>query len=171
VLLKLSAHISNCLELAALAEQRAREAVDPAVRNDNERLAESWHHLARSYQFVESLERFLSDSARKKDDALPPELQALVEELPAGEKPSAAPESRTIIRRPRVKHELSFKDRLLKSAQEARDEAARLPAGSARDRLLLKARQSETAANIDVWISSPGSPAPENLALPKKPRP
>jgi hypothetical protein len=164
VLLKLSAHISNCLELAAQAEQRAMDTTDPAIRSDNERLAQSWRHLARSYQFVESLERFLADTDRNKQDILPPEIRALAEEEPA------APERKPIVRRPRVKQTISFKDRLLNSAREAREEAARLPAGAARERLLLKARQSETAANIDTWISSPGSSPPDGLGLVKKPR-
>lgn len=163
VLLRLSVHISNCLELAAQAEQRARAASDAAIRSDNERLAQSWRHLARSYQFVESLERFLADTERSKD-ALPPEMPALAEEM------LAAPEPKPIIRRRRVKQTISFKQRLLRIAQEAREEAARLPAGAARERLLLKARQSETAANIDTWISSPGSAPPDNLGLGRKPR-
>lgn len=88
---------------------------------------------------------------------------AVVEQEPA------ATESKPIIRRPRVKHEASFKDRLLKSAEDAREQAARLPAGPMRERLLLKAKQSETAAGIETWISSPGSQAPDNLDLLKKP--
>ena len=165
VLLKLSGHISNCLERAANAERRARDAADPAIRSDNEMLAQSWRHLARSYEFVESLERFLSDTARIKD-AVPPEILAIVPE-----QEPAQPEPKPIIRRPRVKQTISFKDRLLKSAQEAREQADRLPPGAPRERLLLKARQSETAANIDTWISLPGSAPPDNLALVKKPRP
>ena len=164
MLLKLSGHISNCLDRAANAERRAMDAADPAVRSENEMLAQSWRHLARSYEFVESLERFLSDTARIKD-AIPSEMLALVSD------PPAQPEPKPIIRRRRVKQTISFKDRLLKSAREAREEAARLPAGAARERLLLKARQSETAANIDTWISSPGSAPPDNLGLAKKPRP
>ncbi len=163
MLLKLSGHISNCLERATHAERRALEAKDPASRSDNEMLAASWRHLARSYQFVESLERFLCEKARSKEEEIAlPEIPAILNETPA------QPASRPIIRRPRVKHATSFKDRLLKSAQEAREQAARLPAGAARERLLLKARQSETAADIDTWISSPGSPPPDSLELTKK---
>lgn len=164
MLLKLNVHISNCLDLAAQAERRAREAIDPDIRRDNEMLAQSWHLLARSYQFVESLERFLSDASRSKDDRFPPEMLALIEEMPA------APERKPIIRRRRVKQTISFKERLLKSAQEAREEAARLPPGPSRERLLLKARQSETAANIDTWVSSPGSAPPDDLRLVKRPK-
>jgi len=157
-------HISNCLEHAANAEQRALQSTDSAYRSDNELLAESWRHLARSYQFVESLGRFLSETDPSKKSVLPPEMLAIVEQDPA------APESKPIIRRTRVKHETAFKERLLKSAQDAREQAAKLPAGPAGERLLLKARQCETAANIETWISSSGSPRPTNLDLRKKPK-
>jgi len=120
VLLKLGGHISNCLERATNAERRALESTDSAIRKDNELLAQSWRHLACSYQFVESLERFLSETARHKEATAPPEMLAVVEEQPA------QPESKPIIRRRRVKQEISFKDRLLKSAQEAHEQAARL---------------------------------------------
>ena len=61
-----------------------------------------------------------------------------------------------VIRRKRIRHEASFRERLLKSAREAREEAERLPLGKAREQLLRKARDSELAASIDEWISSPG---------------
>ena len=161
MLLKLGAHISNCLDRAANAEDRAQQSADSATRSDNELLAQSWRHLARSYEFVESLERFLSDTTSYKK--IPPEIPVDPVEQPA------SPENKPIIRRPRVHHEASFKDRLLKSAQDAREQAAGLPPGVSRDRLLQKARQSETAANIDTWISSPGSPPPDGFGLTKKP--
>ena len=164
MLLKLNGHISSCLERAVNAEHRALESSDSAIRSDNELLAESWRHLARSYQFVESLERFLSETACGKEATLPAETLAVVEEQPAQS------ESKPIIRRRRVKHETSFKDRLEKSAQDAREQAARLPSGPVRERLLQKARQIETAANIDTWISSPGSLPPDNFDPTKKPR-
>lgn len=164
MLLRLSGHISDCLERAAKAEHRALETTDLAIRSDNELLAQSWRYLACSYQFVESLERFLSETARGKEATLPPEMRAFVEEQPA------LPESKPIIRRRRVKHEVSFKDRLLKSAQDARDEADQLPAGPVRERLLQRARQSETAVDIDTWVSSPGSHPPDNLDFTKKPK-
>jgi hypothetical protein len=164
VLLKLSEHISNCLEHAATAEHRAQQSTDAATRRDNELLAQSWRHLARSYQFVESLQGFLSETGRNRKEVIAPDMQAVVEERPVGL------EGQPVIRRRRIKHEASFKDRLLKSAQDAREEAARLPPGDARDRLLQRARQNETAANIDTWISSPGSRPPDNLDLTKKPR-
>ena len=164
VLLKLNGHISSCLERAANAERRAVESTDPATRSDNELLAQSWRHLARSYQFVESLERFLSETDRYKKEIVPPAMPAIVEEQPA------PAERKPIIRRHRVKHQASFKERLLKSAQEARQQAALLPAGPARERLIQKARQSETAANVEIWISSPGSRPPVDLDFTKKPK-
>jgi hypothetical protein len=72
VLQKLNGHIAIALERAAAAERRAAEAMDPELRLDNERMAESWRLLARSFQFVESLEKFLVDSPRQRN-LLPPE--------------------------------------------------------------------------------------------------
>jgi hypothetical protein len=72
MLRRLSEHIATCLELAARAEQRAKNASDPEVRADNERLAKSWRHIARTYEFIESLERFLLDIEKTKG-TLPPE--------------------------------------------------------------------------------------------------
>lgn len=164
MLLKLSSYISNCLERAASAEQRAQQATDDDTRCEQQLLAQSWRHLARSYQFVETLERFLSQTNRVGTDIFPPQIPDFVDE-PA---PAPAPESKPILRRPRIKQETSLKERLLKGAQIARDEAARLPSGLERDRLLKKAQQSETAATIDAWVSSPGSPPPD--ALRKKPK-
>lgn len=66
MLQKLEDHITNCLERAAQAEQRAADATDPTLRADNEQMAEVWRHLAGSYQFVESLERFLLDAEKEK---------------------------------------------------------------------------------------------------------
>lgn len=154
MLLKLGSHISNCLERAVDAEHRAQESADAASRKDNELLAQSWRHLARSYEFVETLERFLSETNRNRKAALPPDLLAFADE------PPAEPEGKPIIRRPRVRHQASFQERLMKSAQDARDRAAGLPPGVEHDRFMQKAQQSETAANIDAWVSSAGAAPP-----------
>lgn len=66
-----------------------------------------------------------------------------------------------IFGRKRVKHELSFEDRLLGAARDAREAARRLPPGKKREMLLRAARESETAARINRWISSPGLRSPE----------
>ena len=66
MLQKLSDHIANCLAQAADAERRAFEASNETLRNDYERLAKTWRTLASSYQFVESLERFLLDADKAR---------------------------------------------------------------------------------------------------------
>jgi hypothetical protein len=72
MLQKLTEHIANALERAAEAEQRAADTPDPGLRADNQNIARSWRTLARSFEFVESLERFLID-AQTARDLLPPE--------------------------------------------------------------------------------------------------
>jgi|SRR5215467_10958781 hypothetical protein len=59
-------HIANCLVRAADAERRASEATDAAIRADNQRMARAWRHIARSYEFIESLERFLLDASKTR---------------------------------------------------------------------------------------------------------
>jgi hypothetical protein len=54
------------LQRAADAERRSFEATLPIQRTDYETMASSWRHLARSYEFVESLERFLFDALKAK---------------------------------------------------------------------------------------------------------
>ena len=67
MLQKLGDHIQRCIEQAARAEARAAEVTDPSLKD-----AAQWTHLASSYQFAESLERFLLD-AQKAKDALEPQ--------------------------------------------------------------------------------------------------
>lgn len=62
---------------------------------------------------------------------------------------------KTRARRKRVKQEALLGERLLKMAADARHEASRLPLGSQRDRLLRKAKQAETVASLDQWLSLP----------------
>ena len=163
MLLKLSAHIAACVERAVEAEQRAKDSTNPALRADNERMAQSWRQLARSYQFVESLESFLADGQRREADALRLETPIVAEQLPA------ASDSRPIIRRPRIKHIMSFRDRLSNMEREAREQLVGMAPGAERDRLLAKIRQCETAAQIDKWASSPGLELPDSLITRKKP--
>ena len=59
MLLKLTRHISGCYERAAECKCRAEQATDPERKADFLTLESSWIHLARSYETVESLERFL----------------------------------------------------------------------------------------------------------------
>ena len=72
MLQKLGDHIQRCIEQAAKAEARAAEVTDPSLKADYRSLAAQWTHLASSYQFAESLERFLLD-AQKAKDALEPQ--------------------------------------------------------------------------------------------------
>ena len=61
------------------------------------------------------------------------------------------------MQRRRFNNTLSFPDRLAKEAKRFRDEAERTkPPGPERDLLIRKARQADTAAHIDQWVSSPG---------------
>jgi hypothetical protein len=66
MLLRLSQHIAACLERAREADARAANSSDPARKAEYEAIARSWRNLARSYEFVESLERFLLDADRHK---------------------------------------------------------------------------------------------------------
>lgn len=59
MLLKLGDHIRACYERAVGAEERAK--AEPAANAYYLEMARCWTQLARSYEFVESLERFLLD--------------------------------------------------------------------------------------------------------------
>ena len=61
----------------------------------------------------------------------------------------------TIIRRKRVKHELTFEARLLDAATKARDAACKLPPGEERERLLRSAHENEAAVQMSKLMSSP----------------
>jgi hypothetical protein len=65
-----------------------------------------------------------------------------------------------IIGREHTKQALPEKQRLLRSAELCRREANALPPGREREMLLRKARQAETAAHLDDWLSSPGLASP-----------
>jgi len=59
-------------------------------------------------------------------------------------------------RRNRRKQTISFEQRLSQAARAAREAATQLPAGQERDALIRKARQAETAASINEWLTSSG---------------
>jgi hypothetical protein len=64
-------------------------------------------------------------------------------------------------RRQRVKHTLTFEERLAEEARQCREEAEKLPLGSkARDLILRRAQQAEMASRINQWLRSPGLAAP-----------
>jgi hypothetical protein len=66
MLVKLDGHITQLLWRAKEAERRAATTSDPVVRADKKQMAKRWPHLARSYEFIASLERFLLDIERAK---------------------------------------------------------------------------------------------------------
>lgn len=58
--------------------------------------------------------------------------------------------------RRRVKQTISLGDRLTEEAQRLRMEAQAKPPGIQQERLMRRARQLDTAANVNEWINSPG---------------
>jgi hypothetical protein len=63
-------------------------------------------------------------------------------------------------KRRRFKQSQSLKDRLASFANEARKRAEDLPPGPAKDDLLRKARQADTATHLEEWVNSPGLQPP-----------
>jgi hypothetical protein len=60
----------------------------------------------------------------------------------------------------RVKHEKTFQELLDEQAKVLRDEAEKIPPGTARDLLLRRAAQADTASRVEKWLSSPGLRSP-----------
>ena len=60
-----------------------------------------------------------------------------------------------------IKHDHSLDERLADQARRLKDQARVLPHGAAREMLLRKARQAETAAHMTEWLTSPGLRPPE----------
>jgi hypothetical protein len=63
--------------------------------------------------------------------------------------------------RNRRKNLTTTTERLLEAAAEARKQAALLPPGPERRDLLRKAREADTAAHMNDWLTSPGLRPPE----------
>ena len=63
--------------------------------------------------------------------------------------------------RRRIKHKISFEERLANQARELRDQAKTLPPGAEHDELIRKARQTETASHMSEWLNSPGLQPPK----------
>jgi hypothetical protein len=64
--------------------------------------------------------------------------------------------------RRRVKHTLTFEERLAEEARRLREEADKMPEYSkTRDLILRRARQAETASRIKDWLCSPGLAPPK----------
>ena len=68
--------------------------------------------------------------------------------------------------RRRIKHKVSFEERLAEEAERFRKAAEDQPAGStARELLLRRARQAETAAHMSDWLRSPGLQPPRVMIV------
>jgi hypothetical protein len=65
------------------------------------------------------------------------------------------------MQRRRIKHTMSFDERLADRARRLRDQAKTLPPGIERDELTRKARQAETASRVNEWLTSPGLASPK----------
>jgi hypothetical protein len=64
-------------------------------------------------------------------------------------------------RRRRFTQTQSFEIRLAEEAERLRAEAKLLPPGAKRDEMIRKARQAQTAAHMNEWLTSPGLRPPE----------
>nr|WP_271581607.1 hypothetical protein [Bradyrhizobium sp. CCBAU 45389] len=60
------------------------------------------------------------------------------------------------MQRRRFKQIQSLEERLSEQAKRLRAEAKLLPPGAARDQMIRKARQAETASHMNEWLTSPG---------------
>jgi hypothetical protein len=56
---------------------------------------------------------------------------------------------------------LSFDERLAQQARRVREQARTMPPGIERESLLRKARQTETALQVNEWLASRGSQPPK----------
>lgn len=63
--------------------------------------------------------------------------------------------------RRRFKQTTPLDQRLTAEAQRLRKEAQGTPPGFTREKLIRRARQAETAAHMQEWLSSPGLQAPK----------
>ncbi len=87
---RLPDHIGGCMDRAVLAQRRAAEASDPAVRYDYEQIARDWRNLASSYELTESLEQFIIAIEQLKEAAdASTELSPRIPDGPQASRPAA----------------------------------------------------------------------------------
>ena len=79
MLQKLGDHIKACLSRAEACRLAAEKATDLEVRKQLMELGMQWEHAAKSYEFIESLERFLLDQQK---NALPHNVEKLPKDEP-----------------------------------------------------------------------------------------
>ncbi|SFI47290.1 hypothetical protein [Bradyrhizobium sp. Gha] len=65
-----------------------------------------------------------------------------------------------MLKRRRFKQTKTLHERLAEEAAQLREEARTLAPGRRRETLLRRARQDETAMQIDAWLHSPGLRTP-----------
>jgi hypothetical protein len=70
-------------------------------------------------------------------------------------------------RRP-IQHDTPLDQRPIEEARRLRKEARGTPPGVARDMLIRQARQAETAAHMQEWLSSAGLQPPADVRVPAK---
>lgn len=63
--------------------------------------------------------------------------------------------------RRRIKQTQSLEARLSEEAKRLREQAKLLPPGAERNELIRKARQAETASQMNGWLTSPGLQPPK----------
>jgi hypothetical protein len=59
-------------------------------------------------------------------------------------------------KRRRIKHTMTFNERLARSAAQLKEQARGMQPGREKDALMKRARQTEVAAHINDWLTSPG---------------
>jgi hypothetical protein len=79
MLQKLGDHIAACLERADKCIAASTVETDPRVQTQLLDLAQQWRHVAKNYEFVASLEKFLVD---QQNVALPNQVEKLPKEGP-----------------------------------------------------------------------------------------
>ena len=80
MLQKLGDHIAACRDRANTCIAASTTETDERVRTQLLELAQQWEHVANTYEFIASLERFLID---QQNNALPTELGKLPKDAPA----------------------------------------------------------------------------------------
>ena len=79
MLQRLGDHIKACLSRAEACKSAADKSGDIDVRKQLTELGLQWEHVAKSYEFIESLERFLLDQQKH---ALPHDVEKLPKDGP-----------------------------------------------------------------------------------------
>jgi hypothetical protein len=77
MLQQLGEYISACLQRADQCREAAAAETDDRVRGQFLALEQQWQHVAKSYEFIETLEQFLRAS-----HTLPPEVEILPKDFP-----------------------------------------------------------------------------------------